>query len=231
MISAVIVAGGKGTRMGLNINKQYFKIREKEVLAITIEAFHKIDIINEIIVVVGEDEIDFCVENVINRYDFSKVKKIVAGGMLRQQSVYNGLISCNSKTEIVLIHDGARPFVSEKMITDSIECAKQYGACTVAVPVKDTIKIGNAENSLVSTLNRDNLYSIQTPQAFKMDLLLRGHTEGIKNKLSVTDDTMLIEALGKEVKIVAGSYFNIKLTTPEDLVFGKAILDYLEELK
>jgi 2-C-methyl-D-erythritol 4-phosphate cytidylyltransferase len=226
MISVIIVAGGKGKRMGQDVNKQYIKLEDKEVLAITINAFHKVDSVDEIIVVTCEDEIEFCNENIIKRYNFNKVKKLVAGGLERQMSVYNGLLSCNHETEVVLIHDGARPFVTEKMIMDSIEGARNFGACTVAIPVKDTIKIVDEANTIINTLKRNELFSIQTPQAFRFDLILKGHREAIKNKVFVTDDTALIEAMGKEVKIVMGSYFNIKLTTIEDLVFARAILSY-----
>jgi 2-C-methyl-D-erythritol 4-phosphate cytidylyltransferase len=231
MISAVIVAGGKGARMGLNINKQYFKICDKEILAITLETFNKLKLIDEIVLVVREEEINYCKENIVNKYKLDKVKKVIMGGEERQQSAYNGLKSCNVKTEIVLIHDGARPFVTEKIINDSIECARTHGACTVAIKVKDTIKNVNKDKSVVDTLNRSNLVAIQTPQTFKYDLILKAHEEGIKNNLNVTDDTMFVEALKKTVKIVEGSYFNIKLTTPEDLILGKAIYEHMKNLE
>lgn len=231
MVSAVIVAGGKGKRMGQGISKQYIKLEDKEVLAIAIEAFNKAQIIDEIVVVVGENEIDYCNENIIKKYKFEKVKKIIGGGIERQDSVYNGLINCNENTEIVLIHDGARPFVTEKMIVNSVNCARSYGACTIAVPVKDTIKTASVEGVIINTLKREELYAIQTPQTFKLNLILEGHREAKKNKLYVTDDTMLIEAMGKIVRIVQGSYFNIKLTTPEDLIFARAILSYNRQIK
>jgi 2-C-methyl-D-erythritol 4-phosphate cytidylyltransferase len=229
MVSVVIVAGGKGKRMGQDVNKQYIKLGDKEVLAVTIEAFDKVDCVDEIIVVVSDSDIEFCSENIIRKYNFRKVKKLVAGGVERQESVYNGLMGCNEETEVVLIHDGARPFVTEKMILDSIEGARSFDACTVAVPVKDTIKIVDEYSTIVSTLKRNELFSIQTPQAFKFDLILKGHKAAIKNKILATDDTALIEYMGKKVKIVMGSYFNIKLTTQEDLIFARAILEYLKE--
>jgi 2-C-methyl-D-erythritol 4-phosphate cytidylyltransferase len=229
MVSVVIVAGGKGKRMGQGVNKQYLKLGEMEVLAVAIEAFNRVDSVDEIIVVTSEQEIEFCSENIIKKYNFEKVKRVVAGGEERQESVYNGLMSCNEESEVVLIHDGARPFVTEKMILDSIEGARRFEACTVAVPVKDTIKRVDESSTILSTLKRSELFSIQTPQAFKFGLILEGHREAIKNNVLVTDDTALIEAMGKNVKIVMGSYFNIKLTTQEDLVFAGAIVDYLKE--
>lgn len=228
MISAIIVAGGKSLRMGQDINKQFIKLKDKEVIALTIEAFNRATIIDEIIVVIGEDDIEYCITNVIKKYNLIKVKKVVVGGSERQESVYNGLINCNKESDIVLIHDGARPFVTERMIIDSATCASNLGACTVAVPIKDTIKIISKDSTVVSTLKRDELYAIQTPQAFKYNLILAAHEEALKTNLKATDDTMLIEAMGESVKVVKGSYFNIKLTTPEDLIFGRAILDEIE---
>jgi 2-C-methyl-D-erythritol 4-phosphate cytidylyltransferase len=225
MVSAIIVAAGKGKRMGENINKQYIKLKDKEVLAITLEEFSKVDQVEEIIVVVSPDEVEFCKKNIIEKYNFSKVKKIVCGGKERQQSVYNGLLGCGAETDIVLIHDGARPFIDNEIICKSIEGAKINGACTVAVPVKDTIKVADSNKIITKTLKRDELYLIQTPQAFKYELILEAHKKALSETTLATDDTMLVEALGYKVKIIDGDYFNIKITTPEDLIFGNAILD------
>lgn len=229
MISAVIVAGGKGKRMGQNINKPYLKLvgEGKEILALSVEKFNNNSQIDEIIIVTSENEIDFCLENIVNRYKFGKVKRIVSGGEERQASVFNGLLNCNIATEFVLIHDGARPFVTDEMIENSISCVKSYGACTVGVPVKDTIKMINTEEFIETTLKRENLYSIQTPQTFKYELIMKAHNLAIQKGIIATDDTMLVETMGEKVKIVLGSYFNIKITTSEDLVFGKAILETL----
>lgn len=229
MISAVIVAGGKGKRMGMDINKPYIKIAEnsREILAMSVETFNSVEQIDEIIIVTGEDEIVFCETNIVEKYGFHKVKKIVAGGKERQDSVFNGLINCNKHTQFVLIHDGARPFVTKEMIEDSVSCVKMCGACTVGVPVKDTIKTINDEMYIENTLKRDGLYAIQTPQSFNYELALKAHRAARVSGLAATDDTMLVEALGERVKIVPGSYFNIKITTSEDLIFGKAILEKL----
>jgi 2-C-methyl-D-erythritol 4-phosphate cytidylyltransferase len=227
LISAVIVAGGKGKRMGQDINKQYIKIGEKEILALTLEIFESSKVIDEIVLVVPEDEIDYCSINIVSKYNISKVKSIAAGGIERQDSVYNGLICCNPKTQIVLIHDGARPFISEDTILKSIECTKEYGACTVGVPVKDTIKVVNSDEFIVNTPDRSRLFAVQTPQTFKYDLILNAHKEAINKDIRATDDNALLESLGHNVKIIKGSYLNIKITTPEDLIFAKAILGRL----
>jgi 2-C-methyl-D-erythritol 4-phosphate cytidylyltransferase len=229
MISAIIVAAGKGKRMDQSINKQYIKLKDKEVLAITLEEFSKVEQVEEIIVVVSPDEVEFCKNNIIDKYNFSKVKKIVCGGKERQQSVYNGLLNCGAETDIVLIHDGARPFIDKETICKSIEGAKMNGACTVAVPVKDTIKVADSNKIITKTLKRDELYLIQTPQAFRYELILEAHKKALSENALATDDTMLVEALGCKVKIIDGDYFNIKITTPEDLIFGNAILDSLKK--
>jgi 2-C-methyl-D-erythritol 4-phosphate cytidylyltransferase len=225
LISAVIVAGGKGTRMGQDINKQYIKIENKEILARTLEVFQAVDLIDEIILVVPEGDINFCKKNVVDKYNINKVMRIVTGGAERQNSVYNGLLNCSPDTSIVLIHDGARPFVTKDIIEKSIESAKEFGACAAAVPVKDTIKVANGEGFIIDTPNRSALFAVQTPQTFKYDLILKAHEEGMKKGIYATDDTMLVESLGHRVKIVEGSYFNIKITTPEDLTFAEAIIE------
>jgi 2-C-methyl-D-erythritol 4-phosphate cytidylyltransferase len=224
MVTAIIVAGGKGKRMGQALNKQFIEIGGKEILARTIEAFQNLYEINEIIVVCAEGEIEYCKENIINKYGFSKVVKIVAGGMERQDSVRNGLNNCNTNTNIVVIHDGARPFVTSNIIKESIKCARECGACTAAVPVKDTIKKVDKDKYSIDTPSREGLYAVQTPQAFRYDLILEGHKQAKNMDIFATDDTMLIEHMGIRVKIIDGSNTNIKITTGDDLIFADAIL-------
>lgn len=224
MVTAIIVAGGKGKRMGQALNKQFIKIGGKEILARTIEVFQNLYEINEIIVVCAEGEIEYCKENIINKYGFSKVVKIVTGGMERQDSVRNGLVNCNSNTNIVVIHDGARPFVTSSIIKESIKCARECGACTAAVPVKDTIKRVDEDKFSIDTPSREGLYAVQTPQAFKYDLILEGHKQAKNMDIFATDDTMLIEYMGFRVKIIDGSNTNIKITTGDDLIFADAVL-------
>lgn len=225
MVSAVIVAGGRGKRMGSDINKQYIKIGEKEILTMTLEVFESSEVVDEVVLVVPEDERDYCKIDIISKYNFKKVKSIAVGGVERQDSVYSGLRCCNPETQIVLIHDGARPFISKDMIKESVECTKEYGACTVGVPVKDTIKVVNQEEFIVNTPDRSKLFAVQTPQTFKYDLILNAHKEAMAKDIRATDDNALLESLGYSVKIIKGSYLNIKITTPEDLIFAKAILN------
>lgn len=231
MVTAIIVAGGKGKRMGQPINKQFIKIQGKEILARTIEVFQNMDEIDEIVVVCAEDEMEYCRKNIMLEYGFSKVAKIVPGGVERQDSVRNGLYNCKSDTNIVVIHDGARPFVTSEIISDSIRCAREYGACTAAVPVKDTIKIVDMEKYSVNTPHREELYAVQTPQTFKYELIMEAHKKAGKMNILATDDTALVENTGHKVKIIDGSYINIKITTQEDLLYADLILQYNANIK
>ncbi len=224
-VSVIIPAAGMGKRMNSNINKQFILLKQKPVLAHTIEKFMKCSNINEIIVVVREDERGTCFQDVVKLYDFSKVKEIVAGGKERKDSVYNGLRQVNPKCKIVLVHDGARPFVNEECINNSIKGALEYGACVVGVPVKDTIKVIDDNNYILDTPNRNTLWAVQTPQAFSYDILLKAYEESINLGYSATDDSMLVEKFGHKVKMINGSYDNIKITTPEDLILGERILE------
>mgnify|MGYP003788939301 CR=1 FL=1 len=228
--SAVIVAGGKGTRMGSDVSKQYLELNGKAVLAHTIDQFEKCGKIDEIIIVAGEDEVDYCTEHIWKKYGFLKIKSIVSGGKRRQDSVYNGLLGVSPKSQIVLIHDGARPLIKEEQINASIEGAIEVGACVVGVPVKDTIKICDQNQLIIQTPSRDTLWAVQTPQAFQYDRILKAYKEGIKNDLQATDDAMMVEALGYPVKMIHGRYDNIKLTTPEDLAIVKGMMDKKKKL-
>ncbi len=222
--SVVIVAAGKGKRMGTDIKKQYLKLNGKEVLAHTIQKFEDCNEIDEIIIVTGKEEIEYCTEHIWKKYDFSKIKKIVPGGKERQDSVYNGLLQVGSQTDIVLIHDGARPLVRNEQIKGSIETAMKEGGCVIGVPVKDTVKICDSKQFVKETPLRDTLWVVQTPQTFKYNLIMGAYKDAFKKGLVVTDDSMMVEALGYRVKVVQGCYDNIKITTPEDLVIAKSLM-------
>jgi 2-C-methyl-D-erythritol 4-phosphate cytidylyltransferase len=225
VVSAIIVAGGKGSRMGQDINKQYIKVNGKEILLRTLEIFNSISKIDEIILVVPYCDIEFCREHIVEKNNIHKVSKIVQGGSERQESVHNGLLNCKSGTEIVVIHDGARPFVTEEIVEGNITCAREFDACTTAVPAKDTIKIVGEDMFSIGTPDRKSLFAVQTPQSFRYDLILKAHQNAKENNIIATDDTMLIEKLGFPVRILEGSYSNIKITTPEDLIFAEAIIN------
>lgn len=222
--SAIIVAAGKGRRMGRDYNKQYIVLGDKPMLAHTINVFEENKLIDEIILVVGKDEIGFVNEDIVKKYKFKKISNVVEGGAQRQDSVYNGLKAVDNECSIVLIHDGARPFVTNNIIEEGINIAKNVDACIVAVPVKDTIKVVNTDMYVADTPNRETLWSVQTPQIFKYKLLMNAYENLQHNQVNITDDAMLVESLGHKVKIIDGSYENIKITTPEDLILGEGIL-------
>jgi 2-C-methyl-D-erythritol 4-phosphate cytidylyltransferase len=223
-VTAIIAAAGMSNRMKSKINKQFININGKPILAHTLEKFQRCRYIDEIIVVAREDEINYCKKEVVKRYGFNKVTKIVRGGKERQDSVYNGILALNEKTDIVVSHDGARPFVKIKNIVDSIKGAVEYGACVVGTPVKDTIKFVKDGEEIDSTPNRDILWAAQTPQSFKREILMEGYRKAIEDNFVGTDDSVLVERLGIQVKIIMGSYENIKITTPEDIIIAESIL-------
>ncbi|MDP4180158.1 MAG: 2-C-methyl-D-erythritol 4-phosphate cytidylyltransferase [Bacillota bacterium] len=222
-VSAVIVAAGSGTRMKMDKNKMYLEICGEPVLARTLQVFQDCELINEIILVTNSSDIFFCKQHIIDRYGFDKVGKIVAGGKERQNSVFNGLCELNENTGIALIHDGARPFVDEEILKNSINAAREYGSTGVAVPVKDTIKITDEEAFVKDTPDRRTLWAIQTPQAFKYELIYNAHKKALEEGFIGTDDAVLVERMGYRMKLIMGSYFNIKITTREDLAFAEAI--------
>lgn len=223
MNGVVIVAAGTGSRMNMGINKQFIKLEGKEIIAYTIEKFYNNSNIEDIVVVVKEDESEFFKKEILDKYNFKNIK-IAYGGKERQDSVYNGLKLLDEKCDVVLIHDGARPFVSDKIIDKSIEEAKEHKAIVVGVPVKDTIKVIDNDKNIVDTPNRSVLWAVQTPQTFDYNILIDAYKDAFKNKFYGTDDAMLVERIGYKVKMLEGSYNNIKITTQEDLNIGSQIL-------
>ena len=224
MNGVVIVAAGTGSRMNMGINKQFIKLKGKEIIAYTIEKFYNNSNIEDIVVVVKEDEAEFFDKEIIEKYNFKNIK-IAYGGKERQDSVYNGLKLLDKKCDVVLIHDGARPFVSDKIIDNSIEKVKEHKAIVVGVPVKDTIKVIDNDKNIVDTPNRSVLWAVQTPQTFSYKILIDAYEDAFKNSFYGTDDAMLVERIGYKVKMIEGSYNNIKITTQEDLNVSSQLLN------
>ena len=175
--SAVIVGAGKSTRMGEGINKIFLRLKQKPVICYSLEVFQKCEAISDVVLVVREEERKLA-EDIVRSFEFSKVRSIIPGGDERQDSVYRGLLSLNN-SEIVVIHDGARPFISEELLASSINAAISFGAAVVAVPVKDTIKVVDEGGFIEKTLERKKLYQVQTPQSFKYEWILKAYEEGI----------------------------------------------------
>ena len=222
MISAIVLAGGRGKRMNYHKSKQFIEIKGKPVLVYTLEKFIYNKSIDEVILVLPEDEVDYCKKEVLQRYSL-KVDRIVIGGKERQDSVFNAL-EAMEKANIVLIHDGARPFISEKIIEEGIKYANIYGAAAPGVTPKDTIKIKNEDNISVDTPDRNTLVAVQTPQCFKYDEIYQCHRKIKEENAIVTDDTSVVEMYGHKVYLYEGDYINIKITTPEDLILAERLI-------
>lgn len=223
-VCAVIPAAGKGTRMNMDFNKQYIEINGIPILARTLQVFEKCDAISGIVLVVNAQDIMWCRQNIVFKYNLSKVSTIASGGASRQESVFKALKCLPEDCDIVVIHDGARPFVDDKMILASIQAAAECGAGCVGVPAKDTIKIIDEDNYVCTTPPRDFMWSIQTPQTFKYDIIMKAHSEALNKGIEATDDASLVEIMNYKVKLVEGSYRNFKITTKEDLLFAEALL-------
>ena len=222
MISAIVLAGGRGKRMNYHKSKQFIEIKGKPVLVYTLEKFIDNKSIDEVILVLPEDEVDYCKKEVLQRYSL-KVDRIVIGGKERQDSVFNAL-EAMEKADIVLIHDGARPFINEKIIEEGIKYANIYGAAAPGVTPKDTIKVKNEDNISVDTPDRNMLVAVQTPQCFKYDEIYQCHRKIKEENAIVTDDTSVVERYGHKVYLYEGDYTNIKITTPEDLILAERLI-------
>lgn len=226
-IGVVIPAAGQGRRMAAALNKPYLRIHERPVLAYTIDVFEAMEAVDEIVVVVGEDEFDICRETVLIPGGYQKVV-LTAGGTTRQQSVYAGLKALSDDTDMVLIHDGARPLIDQKTVLKSIEATRDYHATIMAVPAKNTIKYSEDGIMVDDTPDRSKLFEVQTPQSFDYQLILKAHQRARVDGIEGTDDAFLAERLGIPVKLVMGTYHNIKITTPEDLAIAEALLKIRE---
>jgi 2-C-methyl-D-erythritol 4-phosphate cytidylyltransferase len=232
-IIAVITAGGSGTRMRSDLRKQYIELGKKPVLAHTVNKFSITAEIGEIVITAPEDDIIFVTEQIVKKYNFSKVKKILPGGKTRQESVYKALQNVDAdEGDIVLIHDGVRPFVSHEIILGCIEFLDGADGAVAGIRPVDTIKKLSG-NKIESTLNRDELFAVQTPQAFRYGFILKCHEQAALENFSATDDSALAEKYGERILgrkpvmlISEGSPFNIKITTQNDLVLAEALMEY-----
>ena len=225
--AAVVLAAGSGKRMGTAVHKQYLLIKDRPVIYYTLQAFEDSEV-DEVILVTGADEVDYCRKEIVEAYRFKKVRDVVAGGKERYDSVYEGLKAL-SGCDYVLIHDGARPLISRTLINANINCVQETKACITAVPAKDTIKVADDNGYVADTPDRSRLWQIQTPQSFSYALVLeayRKREEAMDD--TMTDDAMVVEKYtGHPIRLLKGDYRNIKITTPEDLVIAEAFLDNL----
>ncbi|MGD9014595.1 MAG: 2-C-methyl-D-erythritol 4-phosphate cytidylyltransferase [Candidatus Omnitrophota bacterium] len=220
-VSAVVPAAGSGLRLGEPIPKPLVSLDKKPIFIHTLKALSQHPEIKEIIMVVSQAARG-TIERHLKKYGIKKVKQLVIGGVRRRDSVQNGLRCISRKADMVLVHDAVRPFIEINMISRLIKQAARSGAAILGVPIKSTLKKITANKRVIRTLKREHFYEIQTPQVFKRDLLIRAY--GKFPNVSAVDDSSLIERLGNRVVVVLGSYSNIKITTPEDLIFARAIL-------
>lgn len=223
--TAIILAAGQGKRMGTRVQKQYLEILGKPVLFYSLDVFQKSNIIDDIILVVGENQEEYCKKEIVEKFQFTKVREIVKGGTERYHSVWNGLQEVEDGG-YVFVHDGARPFVTEEIVSRAFKTVKKEKACVVGMPVKDTIKIADEEDFAVETPDRNFVWMIQTPQVFETSLIKDAYSLLMEQEIiQVTDDAMVVETmLQREVKLVEGSYKNIKITTPEDLKIAEVFI-------
>jgi len=225
MVSAIIVAAGKGVRMKGTIRKQYLDLSGRPVLAHSIMAFDSCSLIEEIFLVVPKEDIEYCQNKILSLLDLKNHINLVHGGAKRQDSVYNGLQEINKNTDTIVIHDGARPFIQPEDLKECILGSKKFGACILGTPVSDTLKRVDKSDIIETTLTRENIWLAQTPQAFQYDLILKAHETARQDGYIGTDDASLVERLGANVKIINGSRFNIKITRKEDFAIAKAMFE------
>lgn len=229
--TAIVLAGGRGKRMKSDVPKQFLLLQDKPVIYYSLKTFED-SFVDSVILVTSVDDIDYCQKEIVEKYGFHKVEKIVAGGKERYHSVLSG-IKASSECDYIFIHDGARPCLTQDVLERLLNNVMESKACVTGMPVKDTIKIADEGGFIESTPNRDLVWMIQTPQVFSFDLIKKAYLllekeeySLIQRGISITDDAMVVETLlGEKVKLVEGSYQNIKITTPEDLTIAEGFIE------
>lgn len=223
--TAIVLSAGKGSRMNNDIHKQYLLLNGRPIITYSLEAFEKSPV-DEVILVTGQGEEEYCRKEIVEAFGFSKVEKIVAGGKERYHSVFRGLQAV-TESDYVLIHDGARPFVTEEIIVRTMQTVRKTNACVVGMHVKDTIKITDERDIVKETPERSNVWMVQTPQAFSCPLISHAYEKMLlQEDAAITDDAMVVEKMCQvPVTLIEGSYRNIKITTPEDMLIAEAFLN------
>ena len=231
-VAAIIAAAGVGQRMGAQTPKAYLPLAGKPILAHTLEVFEKLPEVHEVTVVAHPDDLDLCQDEVISPFSFKKVLRLVPGGKERQDSVYHALktLQREDDLEIILVHDGVRPFITPEMIRAVIQGARRHGAAILGWPAQDTLKRVNSQGEVLNTLDRRDIWQIQTPQGFQAPLLWRAFVDAYSRDFYGTDEASLLEEIHQPVVVIPGSPFNLKITTPEDLRLAEALLPVLKKL-
>ena len=225
MVSAIIVAAGKGIRMNDPTRKQYLDLAGRPILAHSVMVFDSCELIDKISLVVPKEDIEYCRKKIVPLLEITNGIELVPGGEQRQNSVYNGLQAIDKKTDTVVIHDGVRPFIQSHEVESCIVGARKFGACILGIPAGDTVKCVGESGFIEKTLSREIIWLAQTPQAFKYELIISAHDVARRDGYTGSDDASLVEHLGKKVRIIKGSKKNIKITVREDLVTARAMVD------
>jgi len=224
LVVALVPAAGRGLRMGGSVPKQFLSLGGEPLIVQSLRTLQAAPVVDEIVLAVPRADVQYCADEIVSRHRFTKVTKVVAGGAERQDSVRYALAQVHSDTEIVLIHDAVRPFVTLRMIAEVVAAARKEGAAIIALPMRDTVKQVRTDGTIERTVDRTPLWLAQTPQAFRLDWIETAHKKAHAEGIRATDDAFLVEWLGYSVAVVEGSGENIKVTRPEDLVIGEAIL-------
>ena len=228
--TAVVLAAGRGTRMGTQTAKQYLELQGKPILVYALEVFEQSAVVDDILLMTDKDHVEYCKKEICEKYGIKKVSAVAPGGKERYDSVYEGLKACKN-CDYVFIHDGARPFVTEEMINRGKKTVIACGTCVLGMPSKDTVKIIGENGFVESTPKRDKVWNVQTPQIFSYPDIYKAYQEAKKQGMQgITDDAMVMEQYGAlKVRLEEGSYENIKITTPEDILLAEKILETLEK--
>lgn len=223
-LRVVVAAAGTGSRMGSQINKQYLLLNNRPVLAYSLDVFEQYDHIDEVVIVAKSSEVGFCEQEIVSKYNYRKVSRVVAGGSERQDSVWAGLNHLDEHTAYVAVHDGARPLLSLELLDSLYREARQWGAAIPGVLARDTLKMVDRDSFVGHTLDRTSVIAVQTPQIFRYDELKKAYQEAYHDNFQATDDASLFERYIGRVKVVAGRYDNLKITTPEDIIIAEGLL-------
>jgi 2-C-methyl-D-erythritol 4-phosphate cytidylyltransferase len=226
--TAIIVAAGEGKRMRSPVQKPFIQLRGLPILAHTLFQFERTECINEVVLVVSKETLEQCEEEIIKGQGFQKVRGLVPGGKTRQESVYLGWLHADPNSDMILVHDGVRPFVSQELIQRCIEKAQIHGGALAALPIRETVKQVGEDGCVEATVNREILWRAQTPQVFRRPIFERAHRKALADGYEGTDEASLVERLGVSIQIVEGGLENIKITTPEDLALAEFYLKQRE---
>lgn len=221
---ALVPAAGRGLRMGGRVPKQFLSLGGQPLILHSLRVLQASPAVHEIILAVPQSDMDYCLKEIVDKHHFTKVTKVVPGGAERQDSVRHALEAVHDEVDVVLVHDAVRPFLTERMVEEVVSMARGRGAAIIALPMKDTVKQVGADHVIERTIDRAGLWLAQTPQAFRRKWLLAAHRKAHGEGVRATDDACLMEWCGYSVSVVEGSGENIKITRPEDLVIGEAIL-------